>query len=194
MRVVCIAAGLAAIGGMAVADTVSSMDRASLFASQLAVLDGRAAEQYNDSIRLQPPSVNVPPAAGSVPAYAGRYDGPWLDIARSAAVRHGIPEDLFLRLVQQESGWNINAVSHKGAIGLAQLMPDTAAALGVDPNDPEANLDGGARYLRMQFNAFGTWPLALAAYNAGPGAVQEYGGIPPYAETQGYVQTIWGSL
>ena len=124
----------------------------------------------------------------------GRYDGPWLVVARSVAQRHGIPEDLFLRLVQQESGWNTGALSHKGAIGLAQLMPDTAAALGVDPADPASNLDGGARYLRIQFDAFGSWPLALAAYNAGPGAVLEYGGIPPYAETQGYVQAIWGSL
>lgn len=203
MRVVSVAAVLAACGGAAVgalgglparADTLSTMDRSALFASQLAVLDGRAAQQYNDSVRLQPPTVHVPPPPGAVPAYAGRYDGPWLDIARSAALRHGVPEDLFLRLVQQESGWNTQALSHKGAIGLAQLMPDTAAALGVDPHDPEDNLDGGARYLRRQFDAFGTWPLALAAYNAGPGAVQAYGGIPPYAETQGYVTAIWGSL
>lgn len=199
MRVVSFAAILAAVGsvatgGAAVADTLSTMDRTALFASQLAVLDGRASQQYNDSIRLQPPTVDVPPPPGAVPAYAGRYDGPYLDVARSAALRHGIPEDLFLRLVQQESGWNISALSHKGAIGLAQLMPDTAAALGVDPHDPEDNLDGGARYLRRQFDAFGTWPLALAAYNAGPGAVLQYGGIPPYAETQGYVTAIWGSL
>jgi soluble lytic murein transglycosylase-like protein len=59
--------------------------------------------------------------------------------------------------------------------------------------DPEQNLEGGARYLRMQFNTFGTWPLALAAYNAGPGAVQEHGGVPPFAETENYVEVIWGS-
>lgn len=182
------------VTGAAQADTVSTMNRNALFSSQIAVLDGRAAQQYNDSVRLQPPSVVVPPAAGAVPAFTGRYNGPYLDLARSAALRHEIPADLFLRLVQQESGWNATALSPKGAIGLAQLMPDTARQLGVDPHDPMANLEGGARYLRMQYQAFGSWPLALAAYNAGPGAVQQYGSIPPYAETQGYVQAIWGSL
>lgn len=186
--------GLAlAITGPVAADTVSTMNRNSLFNSQISVLDGRAAQQYNDSVRLQPPTVTIPPAAGNVPAYTGRYSGPFLDLARSAAMRHDIPADLFLRLVQQESGWNVGALSPKGAIGLAQLMPGTARQLGVDPHDPVANLEGGARYLKMQYQAFGSWPLALAAYNAGPGAVQQYGGIPPYAETQGYVQTIWGT-
>jgi len=194
MRVMVLAAGLAAVAGSAGADTLSSMDRSALFQSQIAVLDGRAAQQYNDSIRLQPERIVVPGAPGSVPAYGGAYSGPWLAVARSAAIRNGIPEDLFLRLVQQESGWNSGAVSPKGAIGLAQLMPDTAVHLGVDPADPEANLDGGARYLRRQYDTFGTWPLALAAYNAGPAAVQQYGGIPPYAETQGYVLSIWGSM
>ncbi|MCC7319765.1 MAG: lytic transglycosylase domain-containing protein [Rubellimicrobium sp.] len=199
MRVIALAAVLAAGAGAGLladdvlADTLSSMDRSALFASQIAVLDGRAAQQYNDSVRLQPPAVVVPPPPGSVPAWQGRYAGPFLDVARSAALRHGVPEDLFLRLVQQESGWNSGAVSPKGAIGLAQLMPETAAILGVDPADPEDNLDGGARYLRRQFDRFGTWPLALAAYNAGPEAVAQYGGIPPYAETQGYVAAIWGS-
>ena len=177
-------------GGPAQAETVSTMNRATLFASQLAVLDGRAAVQYNDSVRLQPPRADPP--AGVGPLFTGRYDGPWLEVARDAARRHGVPEDLFLRLVQQESGWNNAAVSPKGALGLAQLMPETAALLGVDPADPEQNLEGGARYLRMQFNEFGTWPLALAAYNAGPGAVDEHGGIPPFAETENYVEVIWG--
>ncbi len=174
------------------AETISTMNRNALFASQLQVLDGRAADQYNNSVRLQPPRVEVPPAEGVVPAFQGRYTGPYLNVARDAARRHGIPEDLFLRLVQQESGWNDRAVSHKGAIGLAQLMPGTAQLLGVDPWNPTQNLEGGARYLRQQYNSFGRWDLALAAYNAGPGAVQQYGGIPPFAETQNYVRVIWG--
>ena len=103
-----------------------------------------------------------------------------------------MPEDLFLRLVQQESGWNAVAVSVKGATGLAQLMPGTAEKLGVDINDPEDNLDGGARYLRMMYDQFGSWKLALAAYNAGPGAVEEHDGVPPYAETENYVKAILG--
>ena len=185
------ASAMLASGGLR-ADTLSTMNRQALFASQLDVLDGRAAQQYNDSVRLQPPRAEVPPAPGRTPAYNGRYDGPYLALARSAAQQYGIPEDLFLRLVQQESGWNAGAVSPKGAQGLAQLMPGTAALLGVDATDPAQNLDGGARYLRMQYNAFGSWELALAAYNAGPGAVQEHGGIPPYAETQNYVRVIAG--
>ena len=103
-----------------------------------------------------------------------------------------MPEDLFLRLVQQESGWNPKARSHKGALGLAQLMPATARTLRVDPRDPAQNLDGGARYLAAQYRQFGSWRLALAAYNAGPQAVTKYGGVPPYKETQGYVRAILG--
>jgi soluble lytic murein transglycosylase-like protein len=187
-----VAVAAAGLGGAAAAERLSTSDRAALFASQIAVLDGRAAQQYENSTRLQPPRAQV--AAAAVPAWNGRYSGPYLALARAAAQRHGVPEDLFLRLVQQESGWNPQAVSHKGAIGLAQLMPGTAQLLGVDPTDPVQNLDGGARYLRRQYEAFGTWPLALAAYNAGPAAVQQHGGIPPFAETRDYVRAIWGSL
>jgi len=181
------------LGSGASADTVSTMSRSALFQSQLDVLDGRAAQQYNGSVRLQPPSIVVPPLPGTdAPAYTGRADSRWLETARAVARTHQVPEDLFLRLVQQESGWHAGAVSPKGAIGLAQLMPGTAQLLGVDPHDPAQNLEGGARYLRRQFERFGTWDLALAAYNAGPEAVAQYGGIPPYAETQGYVKAIWG--
>ena len=76
---------------------------------------------------------------------------------------------------------------------VAQLMPQTARLLGVDPLDPYQNLDGGARYLAQQYRDFGSWRLALAAYNAGPQAVRKYGGVPPYAETRNYVDVIWGS-
>jgi soluble lytic murein transglycosylase-like protein len=99
---------------------------------------------------------------------------------------------LFAALVWTESAFNPAAVSHAGAIGLAQLMPGTAAGLGVDPWDPVQNLDGGARYLRAQLDAFGSVDLALAAYNAGPNAVSRYGGIPPYVETQFYVLRVLG--
>ena len=155
------------------------------------VLDDRAADQYQDSARLRP---DYDPDEGSeaIPAFRGAYAGPFLDVARAAARRHDIPEDLFLRLVTQESAWNPDAVSHAGAIGLAQLMPDTAALLRVDPTDPVANLDGGARYLAQQYAAFGSWRLALAAYNAGPEAVPRHNGVPPFAETQDYIAAILG--
>ena len=176
------------------AETLSTRNRTSLFNSQTAVLDGRAASQYSGSVRLQPPRVEIPSASVNAgPQYTGSYRGQYLEVAKAAARRHNVPEDLFLRLVQQESAWNPNAVSHDGAIGLAQLIPGTAAYLGVNPRDPEQNLDGGARYLREQYDTFGTWRLALAAYNAGPGAVQKHGGVPPFRETQNYVRVVWGS-
>ncbi|WP_089879797.1 lytic transglycosylase domain-containing protein [Citreimonas salinaria] len=179
------------------ADIISTKSRKGVFASQTSVLDQRAAQQYKGSIRLQPPSVVTPTKygtlEGTVPKYRGHYNGEYATLARDAARRHGIPEDLFLRLVNQESRFDPKALSHKGAIGLAQLMPGTARLLGVDPHDPHDNLDGGARYLRMMHDRFGSWQLALAAYNAGPGAVEKHGGVPPYRETLGYVKAIWGS-
>ncbi|WP_108482173.1 lytic transglycosylase domain-containing protein [Oceaniglobus ichthyenteri] len=174
--------------------TVSSKNRLKLFKSQTSVLDGRAAKQYANSVRLRPDTVKIPGRTPEVksPRYVGKYNGPFLNMARLAARKHDVPEDLFLRLVQQESGWNAAAISHKGAIGLAQLMPATAKILRVDPQDPRQNLEGGARYLRKQYQKFGSWRLALAAYNAGPGAVEKHGGVPPYAETRNYVKVIWG--
>ncbi|MDU8929786.1 lytic transglycosylase domain-containing protein [Alisedimentitalea sp. MJ-SS2] len=168
--------------------------RSKSFKSQTKLLDTRARSQYNASVRLQPPTVHTPTKWGSSPkSYRGKYRGPYLSMAKAAAQRHGVPTDLFLRLVQQESGWKVSAKSHKGAIGLAQLMPGTARKLGVNPHDPYENLDGGARYLKQQYRKFGSWRLALAAYNAGPGAVTKYGGVPPYKETRNYVKIIWGS-
>ena len=114
-------------------------------------------------------------------------------IATQIAQQEGVPVDLFMRMIGQESAWQPGAVSPKGASGLAQLMPGTARELGVDPNDPIQNMTGGARYLRQQLDTFGRPDLALAAYNAGPGAVKKYGGIPPYQETQDYVRKILGS-
>lgn len=175
----------------------SSKSRADQFARQTRLMDSRLATQYQQSARLQPgagnrSSVELNLVSPSIPAYRGKRSD-FIPHARAAAQRYGIPEDLFLRLVQQESGWNPGARSHKGAMGLAQLMPDTARNLGVNPRDPVQNLNGGARYLRMMYNQFGSWRLALAAYNAGPGAVQKYGGIPPYRETRNYVLVIAGS-
>lgn len=190
--------GLALLAGGTAAEVLSTKNRALIFSNQTDVLDNRAAQQYKGSVRLQPPKVvtptkwGTPKAEGSVPAYRGRYNGEYATMARAAARKHGIPEDLFLRLVMQESRFNPKAKSNKGAIGLAQLMPGTARRLGVDPHDPKQNLDGGARYLKQQYKAFGSWRLALAAYNAGPGAVKKHGGVPPYRETRNYVKKIWG--
>ena len=112
----------------------------------------------------------------------------------AAAASNGIDPALLKGLVSQESGFNPSARSGAGAVGLTQLMPGTASALGVtNPLDPAQSLQGGAKYLREQLDRFGgDETLALAAYNAGPGAVQKYGGIPPYAETQNYVTSVMG--
>ncbi|SMO63622.1 lytic transglycosylase domain-containing protein [Paracoccus laeviglucosivorans] len=172
--------------------------RIAQFERQTRLMDSRLSGQYEKSVRLKPgsassKSVVILDLPGNIPAYQGSRRSQYLPHARAMARKHGIPEDLFLRLVQQESGWNPSARSHKGARGLAQLMPGTAAKLGVDPNDPVQNLEGGARYLKMMYNTFGSWRLALAAYNAGPGAVQKYGGVPPFRETKNYVRIIHGS-
>lgn len=172
--------------------STSGKSRAATFKSQTKLLDTRLSKQYQASVRLKP-KTEAKAIEAALPRYRGNYRGEYLEVAKAAARRHGVPEDLFLRLVQQESGWNPGARSHKGATGLAQLMPGTARLLGVDIDNPRQNLDGGAKYLRMMYDKFGSWRLALAAYNAGPAAVEKHGGIPPYAETTNYVRVVLGN-
>jgi len=114
-----------------------------------------------------------------------------LEAIKATAQRHDLDPDLVYAVMEQESGFQPKAVSPKGAKGLMQLMPATQKALGLeDPFDPEGNLEAGARYLRQLLTRFKTLRLALAAYNAGPGAVERYRGVPPYSETRLYVQTV----
>jgi soluble lytic murein transglycosylase-like protein len=134
---------------------------------------------------------NAPAAAGDwvsgLPAAARPYTAA---IARAAA-QEGVDPALLASVAWSESGFRPQATSGAGAVGLMQLMPATAAGMGVDPTDPEQALVGGARYLRVQLDRFGgRTDLALAAYNAGPTAVRKHGGIPPYPETQTYVTRV----
>jgi soluble lytic murein transglycosylase-like protein len=112
-------------------------------------------------------------------------------LARTVAIRAGVPANVFEALVEAESAFDPGAVSSAGAMGLTQLMPGTARSLGVaNPFDPVQNLEGGARYLAEMLAQFQSVPLALAAYNAGPGAVEFYHGIPPYPQTEAYVKRV----
>ena len=140
---------------------------------------------YNESEtqrarRTSPRLLNVPNS--TVAHWIGHY-----------ARQQGLSQKLVQAVVQVESGYNPEAVSSKGAMGLMQLMPGTARMLGVkDAFDPQQNIRGGTLYLRRMLERFGDLKLALAAYNAGPGAVERYDGIPPYRETQRYVGKVLG--
>jgi soluble lytic murein transglycosylase-like protein len=129
------------------------------------------------------------PAAGASALPAGT---PFAAQITASAKRNGIDPALLAGLIKQESGFNPHAGSAAGAQGLTQLMPGTARGLGVTNTfDPAQSIEGGARYLKQQLDHFGgDVARALAAYNAGPGAVQRYGGVPPYAETQNYVRRV----
>jgi cell wall-associated NlpC family hydrolase len=128
--------------------------------------------------------------SGTAQAVTARYGS----LFSAAATRYGVPAALLAGVATVESGGNPAAVSGAGAQGLMQLMPQTAAGLGVDPFDPAQAVDGAARLLARDLRTFGSTPLALAAYNAGPGAVRRYGGIPPYAETQSYVGKVQAAM
>lgn len=114
------------------------------------------------------------------------------ELIQNVSGRHSLDADLIRAVIRAESGFNSYARSHKGAMGLMQLMPDTARSLNVfEPYDPYHNVDGGVRYLKMLLGRYqGDVSLSLAAYNAGSGAVDKHGGIPPYAETREYVRRV----
>jgi peptidoglycan DL-endopeptidase CwlO len=125
---------------------------------------------------------------------AGSGATPYADLFKQAAAKHGISPALLAAVAKVESGYNPRAVSPAGAQGMMQLMPSTAAGMGVNPFDPAQAVDGAARILSNNLKDFGSLQLAIAAYNAGGGAVRKYGGIPPYAETQAYVPKVLAAM
>jgi soluble lytic murein transglycosylase-like protein len=147
-----------------------------------------ASSAQPSSVSFQQHLQQAGQAFGPQPVAGGQYDG----LINAAAQKYGIDPALLKGLIQQESGFDPSSASGAGAVGLTQLMPATAAALGVsNPRDPAQSIDAGAHFLRQQLDSFGgDVQKALAAYNAGPGAVQRYGGVPPYGETQDYVRKV----
>jgi soluble lytic murein transglycosylase-like protein len=170
------------------------VDRHEAIGSKIRLYNGTAYTEV-DAVQIRgfQPDEPVPPVpvfASSVPASAPAEPSP-ADLADAAADKYGLDRRLVRSVMAAESGFRREAVSPKGAVGLMQLMPSTAQELGADANDPADNVDAGTRYLRdllLKYNG-GLWH-ALAAYNAGPGAVDKYNGVPPYRETILYIKRI----
>jgi soluble lytic murein transglycosylase-like protein len=172
---------LAAIGSRV--DEISQMLAAVSGQPPVAETSTNFAAQLQAAQATTAPMATAASAGGTPTAFDAQID--------EAAAKYGLDPALLKGLIRQESGFNPAARSGAGAVGLTQLMPGTAASLGVDPTDPAQAIDGGARYLKQQLDRFGGDPAkALAAYNAGPGAVAKYGGVPPYGETQNYVTSV----
>ncbi|WP_138761168.1 NlpC/P60 family protein [Modestobacter altitudinis] len=141
-------------------------------------------------IRRVLPDATSSPSSATTGSAGGLAGVPYADLFTQAGSRYGVDPALLAGMAKTESGFNGAAVSPAGARGLMQFMPATAAGLGVDTGDAASSIDGAARYLSQLTEQFGSTELALAAYNAGPGTVRRYGGIPPYGETQSYVQKV----
>ena len=173
--------------------SIASIDaRVQELQTMVATLTGAPAAQPSTPSFASALASAQTPATQTSPSATGTDGSAFGAEIDAAAASNGIDPALLKGLVSQESGFDPSARSGAGALGLTQLMPGTAASLGVtNPLDPVQSLQGGARYLRQQLDRFGgDERLALAAYNAGPGAVARYGGVPPYSETQNYVNSV----
>ena len=190
------AAGLALIAAPARADVLEiQADGTRWVAGGPAVPANQVASVPQAATVLDASFTVDPDAVADAAGQAGLVPRRYLAKVNELARRFDLSPALIEALVWQESRWRPDAVSPVGARGLAQLMPGTARELGVDPRDPFANLEGGARYLRAQLDRFdGNLEKALAAYNAGPGRVMRAGGIPRIRETQHYVAAVMGRL
>jgi soluble lytic murein transglycosylase-like protein len=156
------------------------------------VMEFAATEVSTFEQEYIPPKAAEPPTVAAEPATVPPATPE--ELIENAARKHGLRPEFVRSIAAVESGFRVDAVSKKGALGLMQLMPKTAAELGVDPKNPADNAEAGTRYLRGLLERYKDRPdgirLAIAAYNAGPGAVDKHGAIPPYAETQAYVEKV----
>ena len=168
-----------------------SPETAGAYASSEPTAYASTADTYPSAVSIP---VSYPSTTPTADAGTAGESSAYAPLIEQAAARYGLNPAILSGLIQQESGFDPSARSSAGALGLTQLMPSTAASLGVaEPLDPAQSIEGGARYLSQLLHQFaGNTADALAAYNAGPGAVQQYGGVPPYSETQQYVTKVLG--
>src|SRR5271156_4731149 len=161
---------------------------------RLQISQGAIEIPVNSVANIESEDYTPPPPAAPTPTPEIKPELTTQELITRAAIHNGLPPQIVRSVAKAESGYHVDAVSPKGAIGLMQLMPGTAAALNADPHDPAQNVEAGARYLRDLLLKYENDPhqvsKALAAYNAGPGAVDKYKGIPPYRETIDYVNRV----
>jgi soluble lytic murein transglycosylase-like protein len=184
-RVAQLQALMAAAANMSLGTGASSTQATGAPSSSTDFASALQAATTADGLATSPASTTATAASG---AEGGEYEA----LVQQAAQRNGVDPAVLHGLIQQESGFDPNSTSSAGAAGLTQLMPGTASSLGVaNPLNPAESIEGGARYLAQMMSKFGgNTADALAAYNAGPGAVSQYGGVPPYAETESYVSKV----
>ncbi len=159
--------------------------------SLMVQVPGQGLVSSSGSLGMVPSLSSAGPTGGASPgSLGGSVPANLVPLFMAAGTKYGVSPQLLAAVAQEESGFNPSAVSSAGAQGLMQIMPSTAAGLGINPMDPAQAVDGAAQILAGNIQNFGSVPLALAAYNAGAGAVEQYGGIPPYPETEAYVNNI----
>jgi cell wall-associated NlpC family hydrolase len=175
-------------------ETPMTIRRLGTTAATTAAGVGVAAATLLSGVASSDTSSYVRPASLSSSSSTSSKSAPYEAAFSAAEEKYGLPDGLLRAVAKQESGFNANARSGAGATGLMQFMPATAKSFGIDPTDPFASIDAAGKYLGQNLAKFGSVSLALAAYNAGPGNVSKYGGIPPFTETQNYVKKITADL